>query len=207
MNIKQAYNQWAGSYDSMENKTRDLEARALQQHIRNLQFDHILEAGCGTGKNTPFLASKSTRLTAADFSEEMIARAIEKNSNTSVQFVQADLTRPWLFETGHFDLVSFSLVLEHMKELDLVFAEAQRVLKPGGYLYIGELHPFKQYGGSKARFDDGNGIFELECFVHHISDFTNTAAQNGFMLQQLNEWFDEDNRNEPPRIISMLFKK
>ena len=51
MNIKQAYNQWAGSYDSMENKTRDLEARALQYHTGNRQFDHILEAGCGTGKN------------------------------------------------------------------------------------------------------------------------------------------------------------
>lgn len=207
MNIREAYNQWASSYDSIENKTRDLEARALKYHLANLQFDYILEAGCGTGKNTPFLASKATLLTAADFSEEMIARAIEKNSNPSVQFLQADFTRPWLFENGHFGLVSFSLVLEHINNLEFIFGEAQRVLKSGGYLYIGELHPFKQYSGSKARFDDGSGMLELECFVHHLSDYTNAAAQNGFTLQQLNEWFDEDNLTNPPRIISMLFKK
>lgn len=207
MSIRNAYNQWASSYDSMQNKTRDLEARALQYHINNLQFDHILEAGCGTGKNTAFLASKAAKLTAADFSEEMIAKAVKKNSDPAVQFVQADLTRPWLFATGDFGLISFSLVLEHIENLDFIFAEARRLLKPGGYLYIGELHPFKQYSGSKARFDDGNGIFELECFVHHLTDFTTAANDHQFTLMQLNEWFDEDDRNNPPRIISMLFKK
>lgn len=207
MNIQQAYNEWAEGYDQAENKTRDLEKKALQHHLHNLRFHHALEAGCGTGKNTPFLSSISTKLTAADFSEQMMAKAKAKNNQQKIEFVQTDFTNRWPFAGGSFNLVSFSLVLEHIENLSAVFAEASRVLKNDGLLYIGELHPFKQYSGTKARFDNGNGIFELECFVHHISDFLNAAEKNNFRLLQLKEWFDEENRDLPPRIISMLFKK
>lgn len=50
--VQQAYNSWAQQYDSNENKTRDLEARSLRETLAPLTFEHCLEIGCGTGKNT-----------------------------------------------------------------------------------------------------------------------------------------------------------
>lgn len=89
--------------------------------------------------------------------------------------------------------------------MDFVFHEASRVLKENGLFYIGELHPFKQYQGSKARFDTASGVFRLECFVHNVSDFFRAAKDNNFECIDLKEWFDND-QTEVPRVLTMIFK-
>jgi hypothetical protein len=43
--------------------------------------------------------------------------------------------------------------------------------------------------------------------VHHISEYIDTAKNNGFQLIELKEWFDESSENEIPRLISFVFKK
>lgn len=55
-----------------------------------------------------------------DFSEEMLAKAKEKITAEKIQFIKADITAPWTFSQQGYDLVSFSLVLEHIEELDPV---------------------------------------------------------------------------------------
>ncbi|HEV8158108.1 MAG TPA: hypothetical protein VGP58_03700, partial [Pyrinomonadaceae bacterium] len=66
--------------------------------------------------------------------------------------------------------------------------------------------PFKQYQGSKARFDTGDGVFELECYVHHISEFFAAAKNNDFELVDLKEWFDDNDKTTAPRLIAMIFR-
>ena len=207
MNIKQAYNIWADQYDTNENKTRDLEASALRTILSSIPFNNCLEIGCGTGKNTSWLNTRSEQIVAVDFSIEMLAKAREKICSDTVEFVQADITNKWTFGKNSFDLIVFSLVLEHIENLDTIFEEAANALKKGGYIYIGELHPFKQYAGSKARFESENGTQILDCFTHHISDFTNTAKKFSFETIQINEYFDNQDRSNLPRILTMLLKK
>lgn len=106
------------------------------------------------------------------------------------------------------DLVSFSLVLEHMEDLQGVFAKAAAVTKPGGLMYVGELHPLKQYAGSKARFDNAAGeTTVVSCFNHHVSDFLDAATASGYSLLTLKEYFDGGDRGSIPRILAMLFQK
>ncbi|MEO6610860.1 MAG: class I SAM-dependent methyltransferase [Chitinophagaceae bacterium] len=207
MDIKQAYNSWASQYDSNDNKTRDLEALALRETLSRISFGNCLEIGCGTGKNTAWLVEKANKVTAVDFSEEMMAKARAKISSGKVQFVHADITMGWIFGNTLYDLVSFSLVLEHIQDLGHIFKESSAALKPGGYLYIGELHPFKQYTGSKARFETEEAVQVVNCFNHHISDFTQTAGRHGFVLEMINEYFDNNNPDELPRILAMLLRK
>lgn len=204
-NVQQAYNQWAATYDVAENKTRDLDQTATQTILSNIPFSDVLEWGCGTGKNTIWLAQEAKHLTAVDFSEVMMARAKEKITLDKVQFVAADITQTWPFNSAAYDLVTCNLLLEHIAQLPPVFAEAHRVLKPNGTFFISELHPFKQYTGSKARFEQGNEQIVLDCYVHHISDFFNSAVANGFRCIKLNEWFDEE--KGLPRLITFLFEK
>ena len=207
MDTRQAYNTWAAQYDTNENKTRDLEAQAMRSVLNNIRFENCLEIGCGTGKNTVWLLEKATRVTAVDLSDEMLSKAREKITAEKVHFAQADITDDWTFRKDLYDLVTFSLVLEHIENLDYIFQEASASLKTGGYVYVGELHPFKQYSGSKARFDTENGQHVVECFTHNISDFTQAAKQYGLMPVDINEYFDNDNRAEIPRILSILLKK
>lgn len=207
MNTEQAYNNWASQYDTNVNKTRDLEGIVLRNTLSAISFESCLEIGCGTGKNTVWFIEKATQVTSVDFSAEMLAKAKTKVTSNKVQFVQADITTEWTFSNQLYDLVSFSLVLEHIENLDHIFKQVAQSLKSGGHVYIGELHPFKQYAGSKARFETENGVLIVDCFTHHVSDFVQTAKKKGLTLIDINEHFDDDNRNEIPRILTILFKK
>jgi len=207
VNTKKAYNSWSSQYDTNLNKTRDLEALALQQTLASIPFDSCLEIGCGTGKNTAWLITKAKEITAVDLSEDMLARAKEKIHSEKVSFLQADILQDWDFVNKKYDLVSFSLVLEHIEDLEPVFYEVSKVIAENGFVYIGELHPFKQYSGSKARFTTDEGEQVVTCFNHHISDFTEAAKKYGLEVTVISEYFDEDDRRGIPRILTILFKK
>ncbi|HEX8657323.1 MAG TPA: class I SAM-dependent methyltransferase [Hymenobacter sp.] len=207
MNVQTAYNTWAGTYDAVLNKTRDLEATVIRHLLADVAVAEAVEIGCGTGKNTEWLAAKATHLTAVDFSAEMLAKAQAKATRRNIRFQRADITQEWSFVNSPADLITCSLVLEHIPNLGLVFEQASRVLKPAGLFYIGELHPFKQYQGSKARFDNGHGVVEIECFTHHVSEYVALARNSGFKCLELQEWFDNDDTGTVPRIIAFLFQK
>ncbi|MCB0519191.1 MAG: class I SAM-dependent methyltransferase [Lewinellaceae bacterium] len=207
LDVKQAYNSWAEQYDTNQNKTRDLEAKALRQTLAAIRFDSCLEIGCGTGKNTEWLVQQASRITAVDLSEEMLAKAREKITSGKVHFQQADINEAWTFREGPYDLVTFSLVLEHIEHLEPIFWKTAQSLRPGGHAYIGELHPFKQYTGTKARFDTEEGRQIVTCFDHHVSDFVQAARRHGLSLVDVQEFFDDNVRVGVPRILVLLVQK
>jgi len=201
--VRQSYNEWSATYDSVENKTRDLEAQACREILSGIYFETVIELGCGTGKNTEWLAKRAKHVTAVDLSEEMQAVARQKIKAANVSFELADIKEPWDFDKA--DLITCSLILEHVEDLKPVFAQAVDHLNPGGYFYVCELHPFKQYAGTKARFETDAGLQVLECFTHNASDYFHAARENGFSLVGLEEWFDDDDRRTVPRLLSLLF--
>lgn len=207
MNNEQAYDIWSAQYDTNENKTRDLEAEALRTILPSLPFDNCLEIGCGTGKNTEYLLSRAKKVTAVDFSTEMLAKAKQKIKSRKVKFIQADITRYWDFGDQAFDLITFSLVLEHIYDLNELFRKVADVSAPHNLIYIGELHPWKQYSGSKARFGTEKGEQVLICYTHHLTDYIMAARNNGFNIKAIQEYFDNDDRTLPPRILTILLEK
>ncbi len=207
MDVKQAYNIWANQYDTNNNKTRDLEALSLRTTLADFEFENCLEIGCGTGKNTEYLLTKSKHVIAVDLSDEMLKKARLKITAANVQFIQADITAEWTFVKKHFDLVTFSLVLEHIENLNGIFKKVSDIISSKGLVYIGELHPFKQYTGTKARFDTEAGQQIVTCFNHNLSDFTLAAKQNGFEIMDITEFFDENDKTIIPRIITLFLRK
>lgn len=207
MNVRDSYNTWAASYDTDRNLTRDLDERVTHAIMDGMSPRTVLEIGCGTGKNTVFLAQLAERVHAVDFSEPMIRRAQEKVGQGNVSFTVADLTRPWPFAGEVADLVVCNLVLEHIADLPFIFGEAARCLATPGRFFVCELHPFKQYRGTKARLEQDGERVEVPAFVHHISEFVQAAEGAGFRLGGLNEWWHDEDEQAPPRLLSFLFEK
>jgi ubiquinone/menaquinone biosynthesis C-methylase UbiE len=207
MKIEDSYNAWAKSYDSMKNKTRDLEALVLRETFLNPHYGNILELGCGTGKNTGWLSGKADFVTALDFSPQMIAKAQAKVEAKNVTFIQTDITTQWPIKPGWSNLITCSLVLEHIEDLQFIFREAARVLKRRGKFYICELHPWKQYLGKQAKFETEEGTTHKPMvFTHHISDYLYAARVEGFHLLDLNEYFDNKEKENIPRLLSLVFE-
>lgn len=207
MSVRSAYDNWSATYDADENLTRDLDRTVTQEILSSLKFKSAVEIGCGTGKNTLLLSQIAETVCAIDFSESMLAEAKKKVNSANAMFIRGDITQQWICRNESADLIACNLVLEHIENLSFIFSEAFRVLVPGGYFFISELHPFRQYLGTKANFQSDREIVEIPAFVHHISDFLNAAKNQGFMLQDFQEWWHDRDRDRPPRLASFLFVK
>ena len=206
VSVKDSYRSWSKIYDSNENKTRDLDLQISKKTISNLVFETVLEIGCGTGKNTRWLCKKAKKVIAVDFSVDMLEVAKSKITNNNVDFIEADITKNWDFANHNVDLITINLVLEHIENIHTIFKSANTKLKTGGFLYISELHPYKQFLGSQAKFDN-----ELvNSYTHQISAYFKLATENNFTCLKLIESFDKDpkkNEENIPRLISFLFVK
>ena len=207
MKTQEAYNHWSSTYDQDRNLTRDLDRTVTRNILANLRCQSVLEMGCGTGKNTALLAEIGEEVFAFDFSQAMIEKARQKLRAGNVSFVVTDLTQRWPCKERAVDLIACNLVLEHIRDLSLIFAEADRVLVQGGRFFICELHPFRQYQGTKANFQRDQQTTEIEAFVHHFSDFTAAAADAGLSLTSVKEWWHEEDHGKPPRLVSFMFAK
>lgn len=206
--VAQAYDRWAETYDSQDNHTRDLDAVVLRNHGPSIRGRAVLELGCGTGKNTEWLAANCRTVTALDLSEGMLAAARARVSADHVSFVQHDLTAAWPVADGTMDLVVGNLVLEHIKDLAPVFRECARVLRRGGKLYMSELHPARQLRGAQAHFTDvrSGDIVYVPAFTHTISEYVNSAISAGFTLRHMGEWLEEPHiAHVPPRLLTLQF--
>jgi malonyl-CoA O-methyltransferase len=210
MNIRDAYDAWAAAYDTDHNLTRDLDAVVTREVLAGSAGAKMLEIGCGTGKNTAWLAGIARCMLALDFSAGMLRQAqarLRTVGASNVALALADLAHPWPCASEWADLVVSNLVLEHIEDLAPVFAEARRVLVAQGRLFICELHPFRQYEGKRAVFERDEARVEIPAYVHHVSDFLDAAEREGFALHSLVEWRHDEDRNELPRLVSFLFAK
>jgi ubiquinone/menaquinone biosynthesis C-methylase UbiE len=210
VSIQEAYTRWSETYDVDPNRTRDLDAEVTREWLGGRRSEAILEIGCGTGKNTEFLATTAERVTAIDFSPGMLSQAKAKAEARgfagNVEFATVDVTQPWPFAAGRFDLLVCNLVLEHVADLRFVFAEAARCLKAGGEFFLCELHPFRQYEGTAANFSRGGETTAVAAFVHHVSEFLQSAEANGFALTRFDERWHGDDAGRPPRLAAFLFR-
>ena len=208
--IAAAYDRWAETYDTDPNRTRELAGEVLRQVDLPIAGSDIVEIGCGTGLNTEWLATQAASITALDFSEEMLRHAATRVQDPKARLIQHDVRTIWPLADDAADVIVAMLILEHVEHLEPVFAEAARVLRPNGELFICELHPMRQLMGGQAQFSNTQtGERELvAAFLHNVSDFVNAGLASGFDVRRLDEWRDPgSDSNSIPRLLSLLLTK
>ena len=208
--IARAYDHWASSYDADRNATRDLDADVFRRAPLALPGSDVLELGCGTGKNTVWLAAVARSVLAVDFSLGMLSRARERVADPHVRFAQQDVRHPWRVPDDTMDVVVGNLVLEHVSDLSAIFSEAARVLRRNGQLWLCELHPERQRMGGQAHFIDTatGATTHVPAFQHTVSEYVNGGIAAGLTLRAVGEWLEDDAApGVPPRLLSVLFRK
>jgi ubiquinone/menaquinone biosynthesis C-methylase UbiE len=204
--IAAAYDRWAETYDTDPNRTRELAEEVLRKVDLPIAGRDTVEIGCGTGRNTEWLATQAASITALDFSEEMLRRATTRIQDPKARFIKHDVRSSWPLANDTADIIVAMLILEHVEHLQTVFAEAVRALRPNGKLFICELHPMRQLMGGQAQFSNAQtGERErVGAFLHNVSDFVNAGLSEGLELRRLDEWRDPE--AEPvsvPRLLSL----
>lgn len=114
----------------------------------------ILDAGCGAGFIARRLAKQGAILFGCDRNEKLLAQAIaeEKNFQQGISYDLADITKLH-YNDEMFDTVACIAVLIHdsPEECNDFFAEAHRVLKPGGRIITSIMHPYLYQSDSPNR--------------------------------------------------------
>jgi malonyl-CoA O-methyltransferase len=159
---------------------------------------------------------------ARDYSAGLLARARERIARAgradgpggreapSVRFERHDVRERWPAPDASIDVVVGNLVLEHVDDLGPVYAEAARVLRPGGRLLLCELHPERQRRGGQAHFTDadtGRTVY-VAAHRHTAGEYVNGGIAAGLVLRHLGEWLEADAAADaPPRLLSVLFER
>ncbi len=115
-----------------------LTGRLREQVIERLDWiaftpEAILDLGCGTGQAAAWLAARwpPSRVVAADLSPAMLRIAGRRKDAARVELLCAAAESLPLPDAS-FDLVFCNLMLPWCEDLDAVFAEVARVLRPRG---------------------------------------------------------------------------
>jgi ubiquinone/menaquinone biosynthesis C-methylase UbiE len=187
--VQSGYDRWSAVYDHDANPLQALEGPVVRRAVGDPRGLSVLDMGCGTGRHALWLAEAGASVTAVDFSEGMLAQARLKPGVATVRFLTHDLHQPLPFPSGTFDLVVSGLVLEHLRDLDLFFGEARRVLKPGGRAVVSAMHPAMFLRGSQARFTDpvSGELVQPGSIAHPIGAFVMSAVRAGFALAAIDE--------------------
>ena len=166
------------------------------------------ELGCGAGQVSRWLRSQGATTVGVDVSHRMLVNAVRLDQGEPPglrgRWVQGDAARLPL-AAATFDLaVSSYGALPFLPDLDVVFAEVARILRPGGRWVFSLTHPMRwcfpddpgpaglvvhrSYFDRRAYVEEGpNGSATYVEQHHTIGDVVTSLSESGFTLTRLVE--------------------
>jgi SAM-dependent methyltransferase len=188
---REGYAEWAPTYlDTVEDEM-DL---ALLDRLGTVawQGTTVADLGCGTGRTGAWLREHgAAAVDGVDITPEMLAQARERGMHRSLAV--ADVRDSGL-EGGAYDVAITSLVDEHLPDVAPLYAEAARLVRPGGAFVIVGYHPhFIMASGMPTHYDrpDGESV-AIETHVHHLSEQVTAGLGAGFTLAEMHERIIDD---------------
>ena len=187
LSVAEAYDRWSIGYDAYDNTMVLAAARAVAALAPEAAGKAVLEFGCGTGRNLEALkAAGAARLVGLDLSDGMLAQARARDPSFDLR--GQDMAMPVAEPDGAFDIVLFSLTLEHVADMATPLGEARRLLKPGGQVVVIEIHPYLSLGGLAAHFVEGGQTIRMPTVPHTVPDYVAAARTAGLVIDACREW-------------------
>ena len=189
---REGYGQWAATYEHTVKTEMDLWLFDAITSVAWSGVERAVDLGCGTGRTGAWLAAHGVRaIDGVDVTPEMLERARARN-------VFADLRVADVAATGlpaaAYDLVTTSLVDEHLADLAPLYREAARIVRPGAAYVLVGYHPFFiMKAGMPTHFDAADGApLAIETHIHLASDHVAAALAAGFQLAEMREQVIDD---------------
>jgi cytosine/adenosine deaminase-related metal-dependent hydrolase/ubiquinone/menaquinone biosynthesis C-methylase UbiE len=134
------YRLWARTYDHEPNPMLSLERRILLPLLPPMKGLDVVDLGCGTGRWLEQAGNAGAKsLLGVDLSPEMLSRARAKLGDAA-SLVCADCAGAQLASNSA-DVVFCNFVLSYIEDAAAFRNMVQRILRPGGSLFVTDVHP------------------------------------------------------------------
>ncbi len=172
---------WASVYDSGSNPLLSLERRAMWNVLKPFQPNTVIDVACGTGQWLAHFRQLGSEVFGCDACKEMLSEA-QKISSLRGRVALAGAERiPFRASTA--DLVLCSISLGYFRDIQRVFREFARTLKPGGVIAVSDLHPEALESGWTRSFKLGERQYELEHHHRPIQEVHCAASHAGLRIR------------------------
>jgi SAM-dependent methyltransferase len=189
---REGYALWSSSYENTIKPDMDLWLLDRVQSVRWNEIARAVDLGCGTGRTGAWLAAHGVRaIDGVDLTAEMLEGARQRN--VFAELVVADARATGLPD-AHYDLVTSSLIDEHLPDLEPLYRESARLARPGAAHVMIGFHPFFiMKTGMPTHFDGPAGEpIAIETHVHLLSEHVEAALSAGWSLAEMHEQVIDD---------------
>jgi ubiquinone/menaquinone biosynthesis C-methylase UbiE len=184
--VAAGYERWAPQYDAPGNPLIAHEEPVVHELLARWPAPmRVLDAPCGTGRHTAYLAALGHDVTGVDASPWMLDQARAKHPDLRLAEGNIDSLA---FPDASFDGAVCALLFDHLPRIDHAIAELARVLHPGGRLLISNIHPTMALVGAHAAFRDANGDPNFIRSYHHpVSTYLDAFRATGLQVVDCRE--------------------
>ena len=147
--IKRQYNQFATTYSEEVGEQNAESKSCFYEHLDiPLEGKMLLDMGCGEGVDFDFYTRKGALIHGIDESEEMVKIAKSKYPEAQISLAEFAQT-PHPDET--FDVVTSKWAYQTAADIQGIYTEVNRILKPGGHFVYLATHPLRQFLEKKKK--------------------------------------------------------
>ena len=176
------YERWASTYDVAPNPLIRAEEPVVRGLIDVLPVGRALDAACGTGRHTKYLAARGHAVVGVDVTPAMLERA--RAAVPGADFRVGDLSALPLPDAS-VDLALCALALTHCPRLERPVAELARVVRPGGTVILSDMHPFQSALGFTGFFVAADGTAgAVRSHFHLHADYLAAFAASGLTVRR-----------------------
>lgn len=154
----QSANKLSRHYDRIGSRDGDIDLAFTM--AGNFERPHVLELGCGSGRDAQAILKRTDRYTGIDTSEKMIAIASAKVPNGTFELADAtEYSYP-----GQYDIVFAFALFRHLtlEEVTVVLKKVAAALRPGGVFYISSM-----LGESYQTIDRNDAFGKREMYLYN----------------------------------------
>jgi SAM-dependent methyltransferase len=177
LDTREGYARWSQSYDGAPNPLIRVEEPVVRAMIDRAPPGDALDAACGTGRHSAYLASRGHRVVGIDGTPEMLEKA--RARMPGADFRDGDLTRLPLADAS-FDLAVCSLALTHLPDVAPAVRELARIVRPGGRVVLSDHHPtMLTLGGTAFFFGADGSAGNIQSYHHPHSSYLAAFRTSG----------------------------
>ena len=185
--VREGYREWLPSYEQTVLDEMDVVLLEQLESFPATVIRRAADLGCGTGRIGAWLHRRGVEgIDGVDVTPEMLT--VARGRAVYDRLVEADVGATGLAGAAY-DLVTTVLVDEHLRDLQPLYREASRLLRPGGVYVLVGYHPhFMMMAGMPTHVDRQYGEpVAIETYVHLMSDHVAAARNVGLSLIEMRE--------------------